>query len=175
MDKPFSEKKGLAGGVVCDRNLSIFLGQREELCCIQKAVGEEQGCERERNKDKARSQSRWEKVKNMGGTGRIPVKPEELKNANYGLAIVFYTQVKLMSNCLCFLIVRKPGKNKKRGYGGYFVMIEGSWDGGQRWIEYIEQFNCTYFFCRVGVNWAWIMWNHKYLKQTEIHKSRFTL
>lgn len=40
LDRPLSEKKDLAGEVVCVTNLSIFLSQCEELCFLQKVLGE---------------------------------------------------------------------------------------------------------------------------------------
>lgn len=79
LDRPFSEKKGFVGEAVCDKNVSIFLGQCEELCCLQKVEGESRDV-RGRNKDGARSQTGWGKLKNIGRTGRILVKPEELEN-----------------------------------------------------------------------------------------------
>lgn len=80
LEGPCGEKKGLAGEVVCDRRLSIFWSLCEESCCMQKVKGREEGSERDRHKNEASSWRRWEEFKNIDGTSKILVKPEELGN-----------------------------------------------------------------------------------------------
>lgn len=47
---------------------------------MQKGAGSGEASERDRNKNGARSQRRWEELKNTSGTSKILVKPQELGN-----------------------------------------------------------------------------------------------